>query len=239
MDCIRVERKPFPAGFASDWHGHGDAQLIYPRSGAMALETQAGVWVVPPQQACWLPNHHLHRVRSSTGFEMYSVYCRGPVLTRLPGSVGIVGVSGLLRETIMALGLGPKGRRFAALARLFTEEVHIDGPPALFLPQLTSRHLKTIEATLASNPGCDRTLAEWAIRLGASPRTLARAFTREANMSFTAYRRQARLRAGLIRMADGAPLTQVALDLSFGSASNFIRAFRRTTGATPRMYLGA
>lgn len=34
-------------------------------------------------------------------------------------------------------------------------------------------------------------------------------------------------------------VTQVGLDLGFGSASNFIRAFRAATGVTPARYFAA
>src|SRR3546814_7322906 len=69
------------------------AQLIYPSRGVMILETAAGCWVVPPQQACWLPSNENHRVQTSAGFEMLSVYCRGSVLRRLPEAPGVVAVS--------------------------------------------------------------------------------------------------------------------------------------------------
>jgi AraC-like DNA-binding protein len=58
-------------------------------------------------------------------------------------------------------------------------------------------------------------------------------------MSFTAWRRQVRLRAALIRLADGAAVTALAHDLGFGSAGAFIRDFRRATGVTPRHYFRA
>ena len=108
--------------------------------------------------------------------------------------------------------------------------------PPLFVPPLRSSRLKQIEAVLSRDPGNDKPLSEWASELGATSRTLARAFEREANMTFTTYRKQARLRAALIRLAEGEPITNIALDLSFGSASNFIRMFRQATGFTPGRY---
>lgn len=97
-----MDRSVFPAGFRGTWHAHPAAQLIYPSRGVMILETAAGCWVVPPQQACWLPSNENHRVQTSAGFEMLSVYCRGSVLRRLPEAPGVVAVSGLLRECIFA-----------------------------------------------------------------------------------------------------------------------------------------
>ena len=233
---IRVDPSRFGAGFDGEWHSHPSAQLIYPSRGVMIIETAAGAWVVPPQQACWLPASEPHRIETSAGFEMHSVYCGGTVLRRLPQSAGIVAVSSLLREIILALEVVTRRRRRVNLALLFADEVVLEKAPPLFVPQLTSPRLKAIEAALVTDAGNSKSLSQWASDLATSSRTLARAFEAEARMSFTAYRRQVRLRSALVRLAQGDSVTSVALDLSFESASSFIRAFRRATGLTPGKY---
>ena len=233
---VRVARSHFGAGFDGEWHSHPSAQLIYPSRGVMVLETGAGLWVVPTQQACWLPASEPHRVQASAGFEMHSVYCGGTLLRRLPLRAGIVPVSGLLREIILALENRPARGRRVNLALLFADEIALEKAPPLFVPQLSSPRLKAIEAALIAEPGHNQTLSQWASDLATSNRSLARAFQAEARMSFTAYRRQVRLRSALIKLAQGDSVTSVALDLSFESASSFIRTFRRATGLTPAKY---
>ena len=233
---VQVERASFEAGFDGEWHSHARAQLIYPSRGVMALETGAGLWVVPTQQACWLPASEPHRVQTSAGFEMYSVYCDGTLLGRLPSRSGIVAVSGLLRETILALETATSRARRLNLALLLSHEIVLEKAPPLFVPQLSSKRLRVIEAALMAEPGNNRTLSQWASELATSSRSLARAFQSEARMTFTACRRQVRLRSALIRLAQGHPVTSIALDLSFGSTSSFIRTFRRATGLTPARY---
>jgi AraC-like DNA-binding protein len=234
---IQVERGHFPAGFSGEWHHHPEAQLIYPGRGVMVLHTRHGQWVVPPLQGCWLPASEEHRVETSAGFEMLSAYCRGPLLRRLPGRCGIVAVSPLLREVILALEDGEAGGRARhRLCLVFADELRLDAAPRLFLPPLASPGLRAIEAALVADPAQAGTLAGWASRLGTTTRSLARAFHREARMSFTAWRRQVRLRAALVRLAEGAAVTTVAHELGFGSASAFIRDVRQATGVTPRQY---
>lgn len=234
---IEVERDPFPAGFSGEWHGHPRAQLIYPGRGVMVLHTRQGQWVVPSLQGCWLPAGEEHRVETSAGFEMLSAYCRGPLLRRLPERCGLVAVSPLLREVILALeGGGAAGRARHRLCLVFADALRLEPAPRLFLQPLASPALRAIEAALAAEPGHAGTLDGWASLLGTTTRSLARAFQREARMSFTAWRRQVRLRAALVRLAEGAAVTAVAHDLGFGSASAFIRDFRRATGMTPRQY---
>ncbi|MGF6226372.1 AraC-like DNA-binding protein [Inquilinus ginsengisoli] len=235
---IQVERGSFPAGFSGAWHDHPRAQLIYPGRGVMVLHTRHGQWVVPPLQGCWLPAGEEHRVETSAGFEMLSAYCRGPLLRRLPERCGVVAVSPLLREVILALE-GATGRARHRLCLVFADEMRLEPAPRLFLQPLASPALQAIEAALAAEPGHAGTLAGWAARLGTTTRSLARAFQREARMSFTAWRRQVRLRAALVRLAEGASVTAVAHELGFGSASAFIRDFRQATGLTPRRYFQA
>ena len=233
---VEVVRTRYEAGFDGAWHHSPLAQLIYPSRGTMALYTRGGLWVVPPLRACWLPAYDEHRVAASTGFEMHSVYCQGALLRRLPARCGIVTVTGLLREIIFALDRPRLDRTTRLLQALFAEEVVLEAAPRLFLPPLTSPRLRTIETALREDPASGRSLGEWSKMLGTTPRTLARAFDREARMTFTGYRRQARLLAAIRRLADGEAVTSIAIDLGFGATSHFIKVFREATGVTPSRY---
>ena len=55
-------------------------------------------------------------------------------------------------------------------------------------------------------------------------------------MSFGRWRRQARLLQALRRVAEGASVSSVALDVGYESTSSFIAMFRRTLGTTPGRY---
>ncbi len=59
--------KEFPAGCRIAPHRHARAQLIYAMSGVMEIRTAAGLWLVPPQRAVWMPAdiaHAIHRPRT-------------------------------------------------------------------------------------------------------------------------------------------------------------------------------
>ena len=85
-------------------------------------------------------------------------------------------------------------------------------------------------------PADARPLEEWASTVGASARTLARRFRQETGMSFAAWRQQARLLESLRRLAAGEPVTKVALDCGYASASAFGAMFRRALGVAPSAY---
>jgi AraC-like DNA-binding protein len=51
------------------------------------------------------------------------------------------------------------------------------------------------------------------------------------------WRQQACMFAALPRLADGEPVTTVALDLGYDSVAAFITMFKRMTGEPPRSWL--
>ncbi len=55
-------------------------------------------------------------------------------------------------------------------------------------------------------------------------------------MSFRAWRQQARFLQALVGLAEGRPVTTLALDLGYDSPSAFIAAFKRAFGVTPARY---
>lgn len=234
--ATEIIRTRYPAGFENDWHAHPRAQLIYPSRGTMTLHTRCGLWVAPPLRACWLPADEPHRVVASAGFDMLSVYCGGPLLKRLPDQCGIVPVSRLLRELILALESPRSARAARHLEALLPEEILLLRGGPLHLPLLVSRRLGPIASALADDPADSRSLGDWASILGTTTRTLTRDFDREAQMTFTAYRRQVRLIAAIERLSTGQPVTAIAADLGFGASSTFIQVFREATGATPGRY---
>ncbi|HVL07562.1 MAG TPA: helix-turn-helix domain-containing protein, partial [Burkholderiaceae bacterium] len=72
---------------------------------------------------------------------------------------------------------------------------------------------------------------------GMSRRSFTRLFRLQSGMSFGHWRQQACLLAALTRLAQGQPVTRVAMELGYSSPSAFTVAFRRALGASPSEYL--
>lgn len=70
-----------------------------------------------------------------------------------------------------------------------------------------------------------------------SRRSFTRAFHRETGLSLSTWRQQACLFAALPRLADGEPITTVALDLGYESVAAFTTMFKRMLGESPRNWL--
>jgi len=115
----------YPAGQATRWHSHPRAQLVYGISGVMAVTTEVGVWVVPPERAVWVPGGMAHRVDFPTAVKMRSLWVSPEAAGNLPQACSVVTVSPLLRELIRpAVAIpaeygpdGPDGRLMAVVLR--------------------------------------------------------------------------------------------------------------------------
>jgi AraC-like DNA-binding protein len=89
---------------------------------------------------------------------------------------------------------------------------------------------------LLADPADGRSLAHWGREVGASDRTLTRAFLAGTGIPFSRWRTAVRLRAALPHLASGEPISVVADRVGYQTASAFVAAFRRETGLTPGAY---
>jgi len=249
IEIEALEALPRPvAAFAHDYapgelippHHHQRGQLLFAAAGVMRVQTDRGVWVVPPNRAVWIPAGTEHQIVCSGTVRMRTLFIRPDAAPQAESTCHVVDVPPLLRELILrAVDLpalydedGPDGR----LMQVILDQVDALAVAPLHLPMSSHPRLAPILDHLLFHPEDDRGLDDWGRHLGASGRTLARLFLRETGMSFRAWRQQARLLAALTRLAADEPVTSVAFDLGYDSLSAFIAMFRRATGTTPGRY---
>jgi AraC-like DNA-binding protein/quercetin dioxygenase-like cupin family protein len=232
----------YPAGHHSPAHTHFRAQLLYATKGVFEVITGAGSWVVPPQQAVWLPPELRHEVRNRAALSMRSLYVHPDATDRLPATGSVLTVTPLLRELIVrAVGLAADGgpatpERLGRLLAVVQDELESLDPAPLHLPLPTDTRLRRITDRLRAAPADVRTLETWSEVVGASTRTLARLFVRETGMTFVQWRQQLRLHEAVTRLGAGASVTEVTYELGYQSASAFVAMFRRALGAPPARY---
>lgn len=232
--------KDFASGFEVLPHIHERAQLIYATAGTMRVSTDAGMWVVPPQRALWMPAGVRHSIVMLSDLTMRTLYLREDAASLMPDACRVLPVSPLLRELIvrateLPLQYDEDGPAGHVVALILAELNGLQSLP-LQLPMPAHPRLRVLCETMLRAPGDPRTLDEWAKTLNASARTLARRFRSETGLSFGAWRQQARLLEAMGRLGAGAPVTQVALDLGYDSVSAFSAMFRRAAGASPSEY---
>ncbi|GAG51102.1 unnamed protein product, partial [marine sediment metagenome] len=82
-------------------HRHDSDQLIHASVGVVSVETEDGIWVVPPARAVWVPAGVAHSILMSGRVELRSIYL-DPALAPIPGRrCRVVQASPLLRSAIL------------------------------------------------------------------------------------------------------------------------------------------
>jgi AraC-like DNA-binding protein len=237
-DGFFVATFPMPAGTLFDWHTHDDHQLAWASAGVLTVLTEGATWVLPPSRALWIPAGLPHETGASGQATMRSVYVPAglaPVDWTVPT---VIAASPLLAEVIGylegELTAARRARAEAVLSDLLTPV-----PVATLDVRFPDDPLAgPVARALLDNPADQRTLAEWGRAVGASERTLARAFAAGTGLPFGQWRTLLRIQAALPRLAAGEAAGRVASRVGYETPSAFIAAFRRVTGVTPASYFG-
>jgi AraC-like DNA-binding protein len=238
---ILHKRSSYPNRHHINPHWHTRAQFMYAVEGTMRVRTPRRAWIVPPSRALWVPSRTVHELQMYGVVEMRSLYVNDVWAAAMPASCVVLNVTPLLRELVVrAVALpadydvnGDEG----LLMQLLMAEIRRLSRCALDLPLPESRDLRAlcerILADLSTRRPCDFDAAT----MKTSTRTLYRRFLKETGITFARWKQQARLLESVRRLAEGVPVTTVALDLGYESASAFSTMFRRSLGVAPRAFL--
>ncbi len=214
---------------APGWH-----QLLYASQGVMSVHTAAGTWAVPRDRAAWIPAGDVPDVVVHGRVEVRALYLPD-ALWDLRKPCRVIAVPPLLRELVLHLArVCPLDLAVPAHRRLAEVLVDLvtglpDAPLRLPMPA-DPRALAVADALLA-----DPARAEVAAP-GASRRTIERIFLAETGMTPAAWRRRLRIIEALRLLAEGEPVTTVALAVGYATPSAFTAMFRAEVGTTPSGY---
>lgn len=230
----------YPDAHRVEPHRHSRSQLLYALSGVVMVSTGGGRWMVPPEHAIWLPAGVDHAVEMLGAVQMRSVYVRPGAIAGLPGTLRVFAITGLMRHLIVeAMALPPDpvpSGRGALLLDLLLHEIPRLPERPLALPFPANRRLAALCRRFLAAPSPHTSIDAWAKAAGMSRRSFTRTFQRETGLSLSLWRQQACLFAALPRLADGEPVTTVALDLGYDSVAAFTTMVRRMTGDSPRAW---
>lgn len=231
----------YPDGHVVTPHRHSRAQLIYAQSGIVTVSTKHGHWMVPPGHGLWVPALQEHAVRCDGFVRMCSLYVTSDAVAALPATPRVVGLTDLMRGLILSVvDLEPDplpGSRTDLMKSLILMEIPNLPESPLALPLPTEPRLAALCRSFIAEPGQGASIDEWAEKLGMSRRSFTRAFRQETGLSLSSWRQQACIFAAMPRLANGDPVTGVALDLGYESAAAFTTMFKRMTGQVPSRYM--
>lgn len=222
------------------WHNHDLSQLIHATRGVMTVETDEGLWVVPPERAVWVPAFKGHAIRMTGAVALRSLYLEPSLGPIAKDRCCVVQVSAILRAAILrAIEFEqpyPEHGSEARLVAVILDEIRAAETAPLHLPKPKDPRARRVAEEFQLDLSDRRPISAWARFAGASERTLERLFRDEVGVTFGAWQRQARLLRALEVMAAGLGVTAAALEVGFETPSAFIAMFRRAMGTTPAKY---
>ncbi|MDX8502355.1 helix-turn-helix transcriptional regulator [Mesorhizobium sp. VK4C] len=231
----------YPDGYHVPRHRHSRSQLLHALVGVVLVTTKHGRWMVPPDHAMWIPAGIEHSVEMLGDVSMRSVYVMPGAIPGLPEGLRVVGITELMHSLIVESEKLPQGGelegRAALIMGLLLHEIPNLPERPLGLPFPSDPKLAALCRRFVAAPSPHATIDEWADAVGMSRRSFTRAFHRQTGLSLSTWRQQACLFAALPRLADGEPITRVALDLGYDSVPAFITMFKRMLGTSPRGYM--
>ena len=248
-------------------HHHPWAQVAWSSSGVLRLTTASGSFIVPPSRALWIPPGVEHAVTAIEDADLRTLYLHqparrcGPAVPRSEETVWrqcrVLEVSDLLRAIVLGMDVAPdagadddparaaaapplagaallRERRLGALA---LDELRRARPVPLGVDLPADKRLRALCEAVLDDPTRHPTLDGWARDAGASPRTVARLFRAELGTSFAQWRQRVLLAKAVSMAARKLPVSRIASELGYASASAFTAMVRRTVGAPPSRFL--
>jgi AraC-like DNA-binding protein len=234
---VRLVARDLDAAELLAAHTHEWGQVTYALEGVVRVTANDNTWIVPPQRAIWIPAMVVHEVVTLEKARLRALCVYADAAPFQGNQCEVLEVSSLLRELILALMQAEGGQpREAMLASLILDELARSATQPIRVALPVDKRLLALCETLIADPAAPLTLEEWAARVGASSRTLARLFERELGMSFGQWRQQVRLAHAAPLIARGLPLSRVAAELGYASQSAFSAMFRKTFGQSPSAF---
>lgn len=218
-------------------------QIEYAIGGVVEVETDSAHYLLPPQQAAWIPVGLEHQATMNPDVKTVAVMFDPALIPDAGNRARILAVSPLIREMMIYALRWPIDRPdgddisdafFRTLANLVSEALDHEAP--LSLP--TSDHPIVAAAMAFTKEHLDGVTADEVSRaVAVSERTLRRLFQDTIGLSWRTYLLHARmLKAMALLAAPGQSVQETSSAVGFDSLSSFTRAFTQFSGETPSTY---
>ena len=217
-----------------DWelasHHHLKSQLLLTLKGLITVETASGIWVVPPDNALWIPAHTVHKV-SSYGLSMGYVAFIHPEYDHIQGkNCQLFYASSLLQalfERAETLDVDSKQEKDLRLMHCLLDEIQSVPLQVFHLSMPQDVRLLKITDFLLKQPEVNLDLKQWAELCLMSERNLTRLFLLETNLSINQWRRKLHVILALQWLSEGSAVHTISEKLNYDSDTSFIMMFKK------------
>lgn len=230
-------------GLITGWHSHEVHQIEYALHGLVEVETDVAHYLLPPQQAAWIPAGLPHQAVMNPDVKTIAVMFDPSLIQDRSDRARIIAVSPLVREMMVYALRWPINRPngddvsdgfFRTLAHLVSEALDHEAP--LSLP--TSEHpIVAAAMDYTKEHLASATVEQVSRTVSVSERTLRRLFQEYVGLSWRTYLLNARmLRAMALLTEPGQSVQATATAVGFESLSAFTRCFTQFSGESPSVY---
>jgi len=231
----------YPHGTVVPYHSHNCAQLLHTLSGVIRVETNKGIWVMPPNRGVWIPSGIQHSLKIIGAVQVRTLFVDPLARADLPHTCAVVGISDLLKALIVeAVSIPenrPTGSREERIIELILDELRRLKNIAFHVPMPHSEILVRLCQQINLRISHPWTTADAAALLNTSERTVARQFQQELALTFGEWLRRSRLLRAFEHLASGDSILETALAIGYDSPSAFSAMFKSRVGISPRDYL--
>lgn len=214
-------------------HSHPVHELLWNERGATTATIGSRTWTITPTVGLWVPAGTVHSGWAAAGTWYRAAFFGPRSGASLADRPVAVEVTPLLRLLLERLGDAELDERSRAVTETMVLDVLRPSEHELLVHLPDALLLRPIIDAVTADPAAPRTLNEWAVQLGVSPRTVTRAFRAETGSGFSGWVTAVRAQRAAVLLASGLDIEDVAAEVGYRSVSAFGAAFRRVTGWTP------
>ncbi|MFT5757262.1 MAG: AraC-like DNA-binding protein [Alteromonadaceae bacterium] len=222
-------------------HRHNWGQFVYANSGVMAVITDGGRYLIPPEQGVWVPATIDHEIITSTDVELTSLYIENEQTEGFPFVCQVLSVSPFLKVLLNEAKTIKHDYQWQSTAgrllRLIRDNIKTASPIDLQLPYPKDKRLKEIVSRLQKFPALKTDLNSWGKFVGASVRTLSRTFKKETGITYSEWKQRLNIQIAIKQLYMGESVGNIAINLGYESSSAFIYMFKKQMKVTPSNYL--
>ncbi|WP_206482870.1 helix-turn-helix transcriptional regulator [Thalassotalea sp. G2M2-11] len=238
---IVILHKETPAMTGLSDYQHECDQVIFVQNGVLSVINEHGRYIVPPQQAIFIPANTPLELVAKSDVLLSFLYFEPAEATDFPNATCVLSISAFVCALLLESHVitndyswqGSEGRLLRLIRDYLVKAPTLD----TFLPYPSDQRLTNITDKLLKHPSLKSDLNSWGNFVNASSRTLSRIFKKETGITYSTWRQKLNVQIAIKHLAAGDSVSYIANLLGYESSSAFIYMFKKQMGISPNQFL--
>jgi len=215
--------------------------FIFACSGVVAVITEQGRFLIPPEQGLWLPAKTPFQIVAATQVKLAYFLYDDKLSTGLSYETAVLQVDHFLKTCIFeAIALDDEQQLrgdYQLISSLIAQRISIAATWPLLLPAVKDQRLQAITSRQQKFPALKTDLVGWGKFVHTSSRTLSRVFKKETGLTYSQWKQMMAIHIAIIELYLGESIASIAKNLGYESSSAFIHMFSKQMNSTPSHFL--